>query len=379
MWRFPFHSEDASAIDWLGMKQAYSWVNDMEGVEQDPVFHAEGDVWTHTKMVVTELLALEEFQALSQEEKNILFAAAILHDVEKRSTTERVFEDGRWKVTSKGHAKKGERTARNILYRDIPTPFRVREEICKLVRYHALPIRVFDRTDPRKEALKSSLSCNNHLLAVLARADMKGRISLENDVPQLLYEIDAFVEQCNEVNCYGKKGGFASDLTRFLYFQRDNVWPQQETFDDTTCNAYIMCGVPGSGKDHYITKHLSHLPVVSMDNIRREQGLMRNNKHDKGRVIQAAKESAKEHLRKKRDFVWNATSVTKSNREDLISLFLPYKPKIHIVYVERPYDQVISDNKDREHPVKQAVIDHYLDKLEVPDLTEAHTVTYFTS
>lgn len=137
-----------------------------------------------------------------------------------------------------------------------------------------------------------------------------------------------------------------------------------------------MCGIPGSGKDYYIQKNLSHLPMVSMDNIRREHRLDRNNKHDKGRVIQMAKDQAKKLLAAREDFVWNATNITKSNRDNLISLMLPYKPKVHIVYVEKPYERLKKDNLDREFPVRPSAIEDYINKLQVPDLTEAHTVTY---
>lgn len=376
MWTFPFYTDVASRLDWQGLKSAYQWIRDMEGVEQDPVFHAEGDVETHVQMVISELLSLPSFQALSMPEKQVQFAVAVLHDVEKRSTTERIFEDGRMKVTSMGHAKKGEFTARSILYKDIPTPFRTREIICKLIRYHALPIRVFDRDDPRKEVLRTSLECDNRLLTMFAEADMKGRISLNNDIPDLLYQVGAFAEQCKEDGCYDKPGTFASDLTRFDYFLKDGVWPQQETFDDTSCNVYIMCGLPASGKDHYIKKHLSHLPSVSMDDLRRKHGLNRNHDTDKGQIIQMAKEHAKEHLRRKEDFVWNATNITKSTRESVINNMLPYRPKIHIIYVEKPYRKLLHDNLDREHPVKESSIAHYISKLSVPSLTEAHTVTY---
>lgn len=375
MWSFPFHIEDAVLPDWQELKRAFSWVADMEGVEQDPIFHAEGDVETHVRMVVKELLGSDEYKVLPQQERNILFATAMLHDVEKRSTTERVFKEGRWKVTSMGHAKKGESTSRSILYRDVVTPFHIREMICKLVRHHGIPIRLFDRDDQRMEAMKTSLDCNNHLLSVFARADMRGRTA--HDVDERLYEIDLFAEYCRDLSCYEEKGKFASDLTRFKFFNHtDPVWPQQETFDDTKLNAYIMVGVPASGKDRYIEQHLSGLPTVSMDDIRRTHHLKRNTDKDKGQVIQLAKEQARVHLRAGEDFVWNATNVNKSTREELVNLFMPYKPKIHMVYVERPYKQLLKGNLDREHPVKIASLERYIDKLDVPSLMEAHTVTY---
>lgn len=376
MWSFPFYTEDPLTLDWDGLKARFQWIRDMEHVEQDPIFHAEGNVEIHTQMVMREMLSSSDFKALSPQDQRIQFAAVLMHDVEKRSTTKREIENGRETVTSKGHAKKGEFTARSILYRDIPAPFLVREMICKLVKHHALPIRIFDKDAPQKEVMRTSLECNNHMLATIARADMRGRTSLSNDIPDLMYQIDTFVEFCRENECYDRTGPFASDLTRFDFFQKDEVWPQQETFDATICNAYIMCGLPASGKSHYIRQHLSHLPVVSMDAIRIEHGMKRYDRTNNGHAIQIAKERAKEHLRKKQDFVWDATSVTRTNRESIVNLISPYKPKIHIIYVERPYSTIVAENSGREHPVRRDVLDNYLTKLDVPSLAEAHTVTY---
>ncbi len=66
---------------------SFTWVNDMHGVPQSPIHHAEGDVATHTQLVLRALEQLPEYKALSQQEQEIVWASALLHDVEKRSTT----------------------------------------------------------------------------------------------------------------------------------------------------------------------------------------------------------------------------------------------------------------------------------------------------
>lgn len=376
MWTFPFHTDSISSLDWDELRSRFQWIRDMEHVEQDHIFHAEGNVEIHTQMVMKEMLSSDDFKVLSPQDQRIQFAAVLLHDVEKRSTTKLEMENGRETVTSKGHAKKGEFTTRGILYRDIPTPFAIREMICKLVKHHALPIRVFDKDLPKREVLRTSLECNNHMLATLARADMRGRISRINDIPDLMYQIDTFVEFCKENECYTDAGAFASDLTKLDFFMKEEVWPQQKTFDDKICNVHIMCGLPASGKSHYIQNHLSHLPVVSMDAIRIAHGMKRYDKTNNGHAIQIAKDSAKKHLAKKQDFVWDATNVTRTNRESVINLIAPYNPKIHIVYVERPFKTILDGNSNREHPVRTDVVENYLSKLDVPSIAEAHTVTY---
>jgi hypothetical protein len=108
-------------------------------------------------------------ETINRQDQEILWAAALLHDVEKRSTT--VTEpDG--SITSAGHARKGEMTARQILYKDIPTPFYIRGQIAKLVRFHGLPLWLFERTNPVKALISASLQVNIQHLALLARADM---------------------------------------------------------------------------------------------------------------------------------------------------------------------------------------------------------------
>lgn len=61
---------------------------------QDPVYHAEGDVFTHVSLVCRRLSELEEYQTLKEDEKQILAWAAALHDMAKPACTIRE-SDGR--------------------------------------------------------------------------------------------------------------------------------------------------------------------------------------------------------------------------------------------------------------------------------------------
>lgn len=123
---------------WSTLRQRFSWVEEMHHTPQDPEHHGEGDVGVHTEMVLNALITLPEFQQLPAQQQEVLWAAALLHYVEKRSTT--VQENGR--IQSPGHARRGELTARQILWRDIPTPFVLREQIVALVRLQCASTRV---------------------------------------------------------------------------------------------------------------------------------------------------------------------------------------------------------------------------------------------
>lgn len=372
MWNFPTYQIDAP-VDWEAVEQEFDWFRDMKGVPQDPVWHAEGDVYVHTKMVVEALVALPEFAQLDEQDKHILFASAMLHDVEKRSTTTIEEIEGKERIVSPKHAKKGEITARRILYTDIVTPFPVRERIAKLVRLHGLPLWAIQKPDPAKAVIEASLVVNTAHLSMLAKADILGRICEDRD--EILLRIALFNELCEENECYGQQRMFESDYGRFLYLNKPDSSPDYVPFDDLKFDVYVMCALPGSGKDTFIKRNLD-MPVLSLDDIRREHKINPTDKKKNGQVIQLAKEKAKEFMRARKSFVFNATNITKDMRSKWISLFTDYGGRVKIVYVEVPYKQLLSQNQNRTHKVPEKVIRSMINKLEIPTPSEAHEIQF---
>ncbi|MCW3092208.1 MAG: Poly(A) polymerase [Ferruginibacter sp.] len=268
--------------------QQYSWVKDMQGVPQSPVHHAEGSVAIHTQMVLEALVNLPEFKSLDQQAQENLWVAALMHDIEKRSTTT---VDENADIISPGHAKKGAQTTGKILYRDFATPLFTREQIVGLVRYHGLPLWVFEKPDPVKAIIQASLEADTMLLALLATADVLGRIC--TDTKDLLYKIDLFAELAKEHDCWGKPRQFSSDLSKFQYFRKEGRHPDFESFDDTKATMILLSGVAGSGKDFYISKNYPDHPVVSLDDMRRKAKIRYGDTKGNGHIIQLAKETAK--------------------------------------------------------------------------------------
>jgi predicted kinase len=360
--------------NWEELEREFAWVADMRGVPQDALYHAEGDVAIHTRMVIDALSGLKEYEALDDVAREILWTSALMHDVEKRSTTV-MEDDGR--ITSKGHARRGEFTARTILYEDNPVPFGIREQICALVRYHGLPLWIFDKPNPVKAAIQASLRIDMSLLSTLTRADILGRICA--DQRDLLYRIDLFDELCKEHQCWDRPRVFESDLSKFVYFHKENTSPDYVPFDDLRSEVTMLCGLPGMGKDTWISQNCSGLPVVSLDNIRRRHKLKPDDSSATGWVVQEAKEETKSFLRKGEPFVWNATNITRQMRSQWIDLFTTYRARVRLVYIEVPYQTWIKQNRERENAVPAAVLQRLLSKLEVPSPDEAHRVEYVIS
>lgn len=357
--------------DWSYLEDMFRWVADMRGVPQDPRHHGEGDVAVHTELVLAALQEEERYRMLDKQEQELLWAAALLHDVEKRSTT--VTEtDG--SITSRNHAKRGEFTTRRILFEEIPTPFFIREQIAALVRYHGLPLWIFQQPDPKRAVIEASLRLDTRLLSLLARADVLGRTC--GDGAELLERIDFFDAWCQEQDCWGKPRTFPSERACFHYFYKEDGSPDYEPFDNSKGEVILLSGLPGMGKDRYIDIYYPNMPVVSLDAIRREHKLKPDDKWATGWAAQRAKETARAYLRAGTPFIWNATNITRNMRSQLIELFVTYKAKVRIVYLEVPYRKWLQQNNGRIHGIPAPVLNRMLNKLEVPLPWEAHQVVY---
>jgi len=370
-WELPFCPKPPGwTLDLDGLVEQFWWLRAMDGVPQDPVHHAEGDVLIHTRMVVEALIAHPAWRDLPPAERSVLFAAALLHDVGK-STTTKVGPDGQ--VTAEGHARQGERMARTALWSEGfggPVPFACREAIARLVRYHGLPLWFLHKPSPERAVIESSLTVRNDLLALLAEADALGRRC--TDLPDLLLRLDLFRVMARELDCLTAPRRFPSDHARFVYFRSDTPDLHYVPYDDTKFEVVLLSGLPGVGKDTWIRQNGNGCPVVSLDALRREMGV--DPEDAQGTVVNTAKERARALLREGQPFLWNATNVTRQIRKPLIDLFAGYHARIRLVYLDAPLEVILQRDSRRARPVSEPVIRKLMQKVEVPDLTEAHTL-----
>jgi predicted kinase len=355
-------------LPWDEMDREYPFVRALAGCPQDPIHHAEGDVWIHTRMVCRELIALPAWQALPELERRIVFAAAVLHDVAKPECTRRD-EDGR--ITARGHSRRGAIMARNLLWR-MGVPFGIREQVTAIIRYHQNPYFLIERADARRVAIEISQTARGDHLALLAEADVRGRICA--DQQRLLDNVALFGEQMHELGCWQTPYPFASDYARVLFFRDEKRTPEAPAHADFRAEVVMLSGLPGSGKDHHIRTHLSDWAVISLDELRDELDVSPD--ESQGSVVNAARDRARDLLRQGRSFVWNATNVSRQLRGQVLSLFLDYRAHVRIVYLEVPAAVLFAQNQQRQRRVPQTVMERMLDRWEVPDRTEAHQVEW---
>lgn len=355
-------------VPWDELNREHAWLRGLAGCPQDPVHHAEGDVWVHTRMVCEALASLPAWRSLPEGERRILFAAALLHDVAKPDCTG-VEPDGR--ITTRGHSRQGSIRARVLLWKR-NVPFADREQVAALVRHHQVPYFLIDRADARRKAIEVSQTARCDHLALLAEADVRGRVC--PDRGRMLDNVALFHEYCREQGCLTEPWAFASDHARFLYFVQEGRQPDAPAHEAFRAGAVVMSGLPGAGKDHHIRQHLADWPVVSLDALRTELEI--DPAGPQGEVVNRAREKARAHLRQGRSFVWNATNVSRQLRRECVRLFAGYGARVRIVHVEAPEAVLFARNRRRPAPVPEAVLERLLGRWEVPDRTEAHQVEW---
>ncbi|HOQ59864.1 MAG TPA: HD domain-containing protein [Vicinamibacterales bacterium] len=144
------------------------------GCRQEPDWHPEGDVWTHTLMVIDE--ARPMIDGLSRARGLTVMLGAVCHDFGKPLTTAII--DGR--IRSPGHEPDGVAPALAWLDRlNLHTldGFDVRRQVVGLVAYHLAPGTWHKSASPVSDGAFRRLAqkVDLELLALVARADCRGR------------------------------------------------------------------------------------------------------------------------------------------------------------------------------------------------------------
>lgn len=367
-------------MDWAGIEAALSsFVIPMSRTEQNPVFHAEGDVWTHTKMVCEALVKLDAFRDLSEERQQAVFLAALLHDIGKIPATR--WEDEKWVCPN--HSLVGSKIARQFLWQELdlcgtPEKQQLRETVCNLIRYHSFPPHAIDDPDGKRKLI--AVAANGalcpmftvRLLCLLCQADALGREC--EDKPHMLEQIALCAELAKENHCYDRPLLFPSAHTRYSYLDGKDIVPEIELFDGTWGEVILMSGLPGTGKDTWIKENCPDLPMISLDEIRKETGILPTDNQSK--VVEIARERAKEFLRKKQPFVWNATNLSPLVRSKQIRLFTQYHASSRIIYLETDWNQQLCRNSGRENAVPEGAICHMTEELVLPEAKEAHHIDW---
>ncbi len=349
----------------------------MGRVQQNPTYHAEGDVYTHTKLVCEELIKLDVYRESTKEDKIILFLSALLHDAGKIKCTK--IQDG--EIVSPYHSVKGVSMVRELLWRDFglcgsEEKQQLREAVCLLIRYHGFPPHVIFEHEPEYKLLR--VACSGQLakafnlkkLCALSLADALGRkTDIINDYPEA---VNYCMAAATEFGCLESPHSFKDSFSQRAYFLKKTDWCNIEMYNDTWGTVTMLSGLPGTGKDTWISENRSDLPVVSLDEIRKQLNVLPTD--DQSAVIAFALNKAKELLRSRQPFVVNMTNLTERIRAKWITLFEQYGAGVELVFLETEWEEELRRNAERKAAVPQSVIENMLSLLEPPQPYECEKV-----
>lgn len=319
-------------------------------------------------MVCAEMEKVSDFLELPIEQQNVLRLAARAHDIGKAVTTA-LGEDGR--LHAYGHGRIGASMLRSnwwsLGYRLSPE---VRNLVASLVRYHARPLHPRVSLEAHAAATSCSVSCR--LVAILAEADIRGRIMAPGELEGALLSIDLFREAARELGCFETPYVWPNSHARWKFFQAGGKDLSYSAYDDRRFAVHMTFGLPGAGKSAY-TRSLG-LPIVSRDDVRQEHKFDPTKKRDQGKATQEFQEALRVQLREGNECIVDGTNLLRSLRANTIDMCVNYGASVVFHVFDRDRDSILRNNLDRKRVVPESVIERMAERMEFPDITECHSV-----
>jgi tRNA nucleotidyltransferase (CCA-adding enzyme) len=175
--------------DWL---KHFPEIAALRDTKQEPEWHPEGDVFTHTQHCLDAVVAFEEWTRSESRRRAMLMFAVLGHDFGKPSTTAYAEKRGAMRWISPGHESAGGPIVKEFLRR-IGAPLEFDLPVCALVVHHlAHHHGAAEFTDTSVRRLARRLEpATIYDLALVMHADANGRPPLKS--PEIHARVDELV------------------------------------------------------------------------------------------------------------------------------------------------------------------------------------------
>ncbi len=171
--RYP--SKGLHVLRQTGWIECFPLLHAMAQTPQDPVWHPEGDVFTHTAYACDAAAAIAQREGFDEKQRLVLLAAALCHDFGKIETTTRNTH-GRW--IAPGHAERGAARAAEFL-RTMRAPEWLVELVVPLVGQHMVMLGMpKDKSPPARvvrRLARGLAPATIRMWAGVCEADSSGR------------------------------------------------------------------------------------------------------------------------------------------------------------------------------------------------------------
>jgi len=158
----------------------------MKNIPQRADYHAEGDVWVHSLMVLQKAVELANAQDIEDQERIALLAASLWHDVGKAVTPQHLLYDEQGNMLGRHPGHDNPKTVLPILDQlaeRLPVPKMVMHLVRDTATQH---IRIHQITDMKPSSIAKFFDDNGFhnkggenylkLLAMACKADLQGRL-----------------------------------------------------------------------------------------------------------------------------------------------------------------------------------------------------------
>ena len=364
--------------------------------EQNPKWHGEGNVMNHTMLVTKHALKIvnnkngyldvegnhkrNEFETvyLNKEQFNdvlILLTAALFHDIGKGVTT-RLGKDGNYH--SYNHEFEGEKITRMLLWDE---NIYFREAVCSLVKYHMMPLSLFNSKDYLEKIVQISHNIPSwELLLGLKECDLEGSIQYDENLKKRdklhLLELRDIVSCINLKNIPSKK----HYGTKFY-----------EKITKKPLDVFILIGLSGAGKNTFINnifksnitdiegKRIEKLDkdscaIISRDDIRVKLGYCSENEkivgtsEQENKVSEIFNEEVLSAAKEGKTIIINNINLKKEYRTQITNMFPNYNLTINYIYIQA--DKLQKNIDRRESQMTSDSIIKQIKNFDWPDFYE---------
>lgn len=170
-------SRGLAVLEETGWLRHFPEIAALRGTPQDPGWHPEGDVFTHTQYCLDALVALDAWAEADTARRRVLMFAVLAHDFGKPATTHQAEKNGALRWVSPGHEPAGGPLAETFLRRigalhELDAP--VRALVVNHLAHHHGTEGQFSDASVRRLARRLAPATIDELAAVM-RADCNGR------------------------------------------------------------------------------------------------------------------------------------------------------------------------------------------------------------
>lgn len=371
----------------------------MAATQQNPRYHAEGNVLEHTQMVLSKFFDLKDRFSLTPAQEQVLYWAALLHDIGKPETTRNV--EGRWK--SPGHEKAGVPIARDILLQQPDLTAEQRRQILDLVRWHGFPLHWSLQRETTNKLKELNLRTDLRLLGIFSYFDLHGRICedqetvsrmiqhfIEVDVPKVEYEMGSHAQMSAHFHNWSRKKKNAAwsavkmgkmDLVERLIETEPRPEFDYDQFmgvGNPSRKVIVTVGPSMTGKSTWLNDQFPGGFHVQLKDFQLTEDVVSDD-FKFGRLMVEFKYHMSLYTRQIETILLDGRNLDETLRGKINETARSLNADIEYVIFENTLEQALAWNQQQENPLEEAEIRRQFAAFDLVHPWEAHSIRYVSA